>query len=478
MRQGRIDRGDAGGCRAPSRETSTFSTDPVLVSGSGIEADYAFHLLRTLGNPAVQVKGDPTPHPAIAWARSGAMMLTGFADRPALMCPAPLASCAAGVVRALEALAPGAFAIDATALLGERAAFTGLSRNGAISPGGMCRLLEAKDGMLAVNLPRGTDWELLPAWLEEDCPLDWDALAARIATKSRDELVARGRLLGLAVASETPPVLRPWYRLCTDGLSRPPPKRGPLVIDLSALWAGPLAAHFLLRAGARVIKVESSRRPDGARSGVPAFFNLLNGGKENCILDFDSERGKLLALIAQADIIVEASRPRALKQLGLDAEALVKSRPGLIWVSISGYGRREPGANWIALGDDAAIAAGLSYIMREASGTSVFCADAVADPLTGVHAALAALGFYRQGRGGLIALALRDVVTHCAVFGAPVEGWRARAQAWTTHLNQSDQRVMRPRSRDTGTGGFQSACDGVTRSMPARCRRSQRNSRC
>jgi hypothetical protein len=375
------------------------------------------------------------------------MALTGYADGPALMCPAPLASCAAGAARALEALAPGAFAIDAAALLGERAALAGLGRNGAISPGGACRLLQANDGMIAVNLPRATDWELLPAWLEEDCPAHWEILAERVAAKSRDDLIARGRVLGLAVAPEVPPVNRPWYRLYTDGVRCAPCGRAPLVIDLSALWAGPLAAHLLLCAGARVVKVESRSRPDGARKGPLAFFKLLNAGKEECVLDFDIEREKLLALIGQADIVVEASRPRALRQLGIVPEALVKSRPGLVWVSITGYGRTEPEADWIAFGDDAGVVAGLSHIMHEAHGASVFCADAVADPLTGLHAALAALSYFRQGRGGLIALALRDVTAHCAQFDAPAEGWRTRTQAWTAQLKQCGQPVTPPRWR-------------------------------
>lgn len=307
-------------------------------------------------------------------------------------------------------------------------------------------MLRARDGMLALNLPRENDWELLPAWLEADCA-DWDAIAACTASRSRDDLVARGRLLGLAVAPEAPPVPRAWHTLCRDGMQRAAPARAPLVIDLSALWAGPLASHLLLCAGARVVKVESHTRPDGARNGVPAFFNLLNAGKEECILDLNTERAELVAMIDEADIVVEASRPRALKQLGLDPEALVRRRPGLVWVSITGYGRAEPEADWIAFGDDAAVAAGLSHIMREAHGTSIFCADAVADPLTGLHAALAALALYLQGRGGLISLALRDVAAYCALYDAPREGWGARAQAWSAHVTKRGQAIMPPRAR-------------------------------
>jgi hypothetical protein len=404
-----------------------------------------------LGYDVIPIEGAPSKHPAEAWAASGAMALTGFADGPALMCPAPLASCAAGAVRAIEALTPGDFGIDGSALLGERAALMGFSRNGAISPGGACHLLRANDGRLTVNLSRETDWELLPAWLEEDCSPDWDALEARIASRPRDDLVARGRLLGLAVAPETPPLPRSWYRVCTDGSRCSPPDKSPLVLDLSALWAGPLATHLLHRVGARVIKLESGTRPDGARQGSPAFFELLNAGKEVRILDFDSGRSELLALIETADIVVEASRPRALRQLGIDADKVLEARPRLVWVSITGYGRAEPEANWIAFGDDAAVAAGLSYVMQEAHGASMFCGDAVADPLTGLHAALAALAFYRQGRGGLIELALKDVVAHCALFSPPHDGWRARTAAWTAYLSKSGQPVMPPRARQTNS---------------------------
>jgi len=375
------------------------------------------------------------------------MALTGFAGGPALMCPAPLASCAAGVVRALDAVAPAAFKSDGAALLGERAAVAGLSRNGAISPGGACRLLNAADGVLAVNLPRDADWELLPAWFEGDCSPDWTSLALQVAGKSRSHLIARGRVLGLAVAPEAPPVPRAWYHLNTDDLPGSPPEHAPLVIDLSALWAGPLAAHLLLCTGARVIKVESRKRLDGARRGPPGFFDLLHAGKEECVLDFDTEREQLLALLAAADIVIDASRPRALRQLGLNPEEIVKNRPGLVWVNITGYGRTGPQADWIAFGDDAATAAGLTHIMHEACGASVFCADAVADPLTGLHAALAALVLYRQGRGGLVALALSDVAAHCALFDPPTEGWRARAQAWTAHLERSGQPVMPPKAQ-------------------------------
>ena len=131
----------------------------------------------------------------------------------------------------------------------------------------------------------------------------------------------------------------------------------PLVIDLSSLWAGPLCAQLLAGCGARVIKVESTARPDGARRGPARFYDLLNVGKESVALDFrdPADRKRLHALLAQADIVIESARPRALEQLGIHAAQLLVARPGMVWLGITGYGRRAPMRDWIAYGDDAGV---------------------------------------------------------------------------------------------------------------------------
>jgi crotonobetainyl-CoA:carnitine CoA-transferase CaiB-like acyl-CoA transferase len=196
------------------------------------------------------------------------------------------------------------------------------------------------------------------------------------------------------------------------------------VLDLSSLWAGPLCSHLLHRCGAQVTKVESTTRPDGARRGAPEFFDALNAGKQQVALDFGTREGhaQLRALIdsadividgSPADIVIEGSRPRALRQLGIDAEALVRERPALTWISITAYGRGEPQQNWAGYGDDAGVAAGLSELMFEATGERCFVGDAIADPLTGLHAARAAWSGWRAGGGGLVALSLAGVVQHC-----------------------------------------------------------------
>jgi hypothetical protein len=385
------------------------------------------------------------------------MALTGEAAGPPLLAPGPLAACARGALRALGELAgsPHALELDGPALLGERAALAGLRRRGRVSPGGSCRLLRTAEGWIAVSLVRPDDAALLPAWLGEGPSDDpWAFVTSRVADRSAEDVVERARLLGLAaaVAVEPDPVPPPWQRVGARGAPRSERAGArPLVIDLSALWAGPLCAHLLGLAGARVVKVESTRRPDGARFGPAPFYDLLNAGKRSIALDFGTPDGRerLRRLVECADIVVESARPRALLQLGLDAASLVEALPGLTWVSITGYGRSGPGANWVAFGDDAGVAAGLATATGRAAGTPLFCGDAIADPLTGLHAALAALASWSQGGGQLLELALRDVVAHALTFAQPAEKAcvREEGDAWEVVVGARRERVALPRSR-------------------------------
>jgi hypothetical protein len=374
-------------------------------------------LLASLGLPRESCSACDDRAPGLLWARSGAMWLSGHADGPARACPAPLATCAQGAWLALSTLCPNTLdpRFDATRLLGERAAIAGLRRRGRVSPGGACTLLGTADGTLALNLAREDDRELLPAWLEQPVA-DQAELAAAVRGLRTADLVRRARLLGLAAAPLVAP--RPcaaWYRSARHAPARRATGSTPLVIDLSSLWAGPLCAQLLLQCGARVVKVESIARPDGARSGPAHFYDLLNAGKESVALHLGEPEGRarLRGLLAHADIVIESSRPRALEQMGICAADFLAARPGMVWLGITGYGRRAPMRDWVAYGDDAGVAAGLSWLIGGNRGDPVFCGDAIADPLSGLHAALLAQAAWLDGGGQLLDLALRDVVAYC-----------------------------------------------------------------
>lgn len=317
--------------------------------------------------------------------------------------------------------------VSGSQLLYERAAILGLKPKHGFSPGGSCHLVQCRDGVLAINLPRSSDWELIPAWLGpwvdhlNVAANQWPLLATICRDLEVGPLLRQAHCLGLAAARADllpPPPMEPLAKI-ELGADWQPQQTGrftqPLVVDLSSLWAGPLCGSLLQAAGCRVIKVEGSNRYDGAREGNPLFYQLMNQGKESVVLDFGSEFGihRLHQLMDRADIVIEASRPRALHHLGIHAERWVQAKRGRVWLSITGYGRTEPQGSRIGFGDDAGAAAGLCRIMYEATGRYQFVGDAIADPLTGIHGALYAWQSYRTGASELIALSLQEITARC-----------------------------------------------------------------
>ena len=380
------------------------------------------------------------------WAGTGGLWLTGWPDEAPAAPEAPVAA-RLGAAAALLATVTEALGrrvdVDLPALVSGRAALSGHTRRGRTSAGGSCRLLPAADGWVAVNLARPSDIEAVGALAGTEGGRDpWTAVGAAVARAPASDVVERAQLLGIAAAQLgrhrdgviAPPTL-PWG-FSTLSLPGPRRRRSPTVVDLSAMWAGPMCAHLLGRAGARVIKVDSAARPDGARFGDRTFFDWLHGGHASVVLDFGEEGGRrdLIALLETADVVIEASRPRALQQLGIDAPALVRHVPGLTWISITGYGRWGRWANRVAFGDDAAVAGGL--VGCDGAGQPVFCGDALADPITGLFAAVAAAASVAAGGGHLVDVAMSAVAAYVAspagmltahdIASTPGGGWRLR----------------------------------------------------
>jgi hypothetical protein len=371
--------------------------------------------------------------PVLGWAASGGMALTGYSDGAPVASPAPAFGLLGLAVRQLaEATRATGLEVraDPAEILAGRAALTGFSRRGRVSAGGSARLLRAADGWCVVNLSRADDVAAVPAIVGvlglTDGGTDggWRALADAAGTATAQALADAAQLLGVPAAALPP---RPPSSssaapgLASTGLVSRIAARSPgarlaaaVVVDLSSMWAGPLCARLLGLAGAQVIKVESADRPDGARAGDPTFFDWLHAGHRSVVVDFRSESGRaaLAALLETADVVIESSRPRALAAFGLAPET-APHRDGQVWLSITGYGRAE--ADLVAFGDDAAVAGGL---VGWSGGEPVFCADAIADPLTGVCGALAVARSVAAGGGELIDLSMRAVA---AAFAAAPE---------------------------------------------------------
>jgi CoA transferase family III len=296
--------------------------------------------------------------------------------------------------------------VDTTELIAGRAALLGLSVAGRVSAGGATRLLPGIDGWCAVTLSRPDDVAAIPALVECDAVADdpWRPLARWVARNASADVAARARLLGLPVAalgetSAAPP------RITARGTpARSRRTAGALVADLSSMWAGPLCGQLLARAGATVVKVESEARPDGTRSGPLTFFDWMNNGKLSYSVDFDEPSG-LRRLLEVADVVIESSRPAALTHRGLGPTG-VTQRAGGVWLRITGHGTDGEHANRVAFGDDAAVSGGL---VGGTDDEPAFCGDAIADPLTGLHAALEAAASLNRGGGELVELSMAAV---------------------------------------------------------------------
>lgn len=199
------------------------------------------------------------------------------------------------------------------------------------------------------------------------------------------------------------------------------PLAGIRVLDLSRVLAGPWCTQTLADLGAEVWKIEAPGQGDDTRcwsppdvDGESTYFLCANRSKESIAINLKHPEGQRIVrdLARQADVLVENYRLGALEAFGLGYEDLAAINPGLVYCSISGYGRTgpraaEPGYDFVIQAES-----GLMSITGEPEGAPMKLGVAITDLVTGmngVQAILAALlARARNGRGQLIDLALLD----------------------------------------------------------------------
>ncbi|UNK81071.1 CoA transferase [Sphingopyxis granuli] len=187
------------------------------------------------------------------------------------------------------------------------------------------------------------------------------------------------------------------------------PCRGLLVVDMSSLVSGPYCGRILSDLGATVIKVETPHS-DAARSAPPlhnghsAYFEQINCGKLSLCADpKDPESNALIRdLCSVADVFIQNSRPGAMERIGLGYEALAKLNPGLVYLSITGYGETGPLAG-LATYDNAIQAVTGFTTVQGSAGAPKAIQGPVADKISAMSAANAALAALldRERSGGL-----------------------------------------------------------------------------
>ena len=141
---------------------------------------------------------------------------------------------------------------------------------------------------------------------------------------------------------------------------RPRRRDQPLVVDLTALWAGPLATALLADLGAEVVKVEPSVRPDGT-ARHRAFYDHLNSAKQVVDLDLREEldRRRFEALLDRADLVIDSFSRRVMSNFGYGRPVLAARWPWLAVLSITAFPTSAAEADWIAHGPGVHAAMGL-----------------------------------------------------------------------------------------------------------------------
>ncbi len=192
------------------------------------------------------------------------------------------------------------------------------------------------------------------------------------------------------------------------------------VVDLTTSIAGPYASMLLSDFGAEVIKVERPAGDDARHWGPPfldgesLWFLAVNRNKKSLALDYSGEEGRqvLAELIDTADVVVTNQLLSVQKKLGLDAATLRASRPGLIHVSLTGFGLSGPHASLPCYDLIAEGYSGVMDLTGPADAEPQKVGAPAADMLAGADAAIAVLAALHRraatGQGASIDVSLTE----------------------------------------------------------------------
>jgi len=190
------------------------------------------------------------------------------------------------------------------------------------------------------------------------------------------------------------------------------------VLDVSTLFAGPLAATFLGDFGADVIKVEHPRKPDAARNhgpakdGVNLWWKTLGRNKRTVTVDLAEPAGAelLLALTREADVLVENFRPGTLERWGLGPEELHAVNPRLVLARVTAFGQFGPYASRPGFGTLAEAMSGFAALTGEPDGPPTLPPFGLADGIAALATAYAIMIALRAGVGQVIDTAIIEPI--------------------------------------------------------------------
>jgi crotonobetainyl-CoA:carnitine CoA-transferase CaiB-like acyl-CoA transferase len=205
------------------------------------------------------------------------------------------------------------------------------------------------------------------------------------------------------------------------------PQAGPLtgirVLDVSTVYAAPIAAMLLGDFGADVIKIEHpngdpARTHGWNRDGHGLWWKVIARNKRTVTLNFGKPEGAelLRRLVADADVLVENFRPGVLEKWGLGPDVLLDINPRLVMLRVTGFGQDGPYALRRAFGTLMEAMSGFAHQTGQEDGPPTLPPFGLADGVAGIAGALAVLmalydrdaGDGASGRGQEIDLSLLE----------------------------------------------------------------------
>ncbi|GAA2309405.1 CoA transferase [Glycomyces scopariae] len=200
------------------------------------------------------------------------------------------------------------------------------------------------------------------------------------------------------------------------------PLEGLRVLDVSTLFAGPIAATFLGDFGADVIKVEHPTKPDAARGhgpskdGVNLWWKTLGRNKRTVTVNLGTPEGAelLLRLAADADVLIENFRPGTLERWGLGPDRLHEANPRLVVARVTAFGQTGPYSGRPGFGSLAEAMSGFAALTGQPDGPPTLppfgLADGIAALATAYAVMVALRSADRDGAGQVIDLAIIEPI--------------------------------------------------------------------
>lgn len=263
-------------------------------------------------------------------------------------------------------------------------------------------------------------------------------------------------------------------------MKRDTEKEGPLaglkVIDCATVFAGPLSAMVLADFGADVIKIEhpegdALRKMGVAKNGHGMWWKVTGRNKRCVTLDLHEDDGKaaFLALVKDADVLVENFRTGTLEKWGLGWDVLSALNPRLVMLRVTGFGQTGPYRFRPGFGTIAEAFSGFAHITGEADGPPTLPPFGLADGVAAYHGVFAIMfAIYERdvqgsGKGQVIDLSLYEPLF--AVLGAQTSAYDQLGIIQTRGGNRSVNNAPRNayRTKDDRWVALSAASPSITR---------------